>query len=295
MFLIVGGTSKLGLKVARLLRGKNRTVRVMTRTPTSATAETLKTMGVEVVAGDLRDPSSISAACAGVSAVLACAHAFPGDRTNNPATVDERGNRSLIAEARQAGVQHLVFVSILGAHANHEIDFFRIKNKIEGELQKSTLSYTIIRAAAFMESWATIVGEPLLKSGKTVIFGAGQNPVNFVSADDVAAYAVLALEDPRAKNRTLEVGGPENHTLNHVAGVFEVVSGRPGTKKHVPRSFMRIMSKVIRPFNPPLSRLMSTGVYMDTADQKFDMSETLKEFPVTLTRLEDFVRQTYAR
>jgi hypothetical protein len=80
-----------------------------------------------------------------------------------------------------------------------------------------------------------------------------------------------------------------------VAGVFEAVSGRPGTKKHVPLSFMRIMSKVIRPFNPPLSRLMSTGVYMDTADQKFDMSKTLKEFPRPLTRLEDFVRENYER
>ena len=293
MILIVGGTSTLGLKVTRLLRDKGQAVRSITRNPTSDRAEALKGLGAEVVAGDLRDPKSLAAACAGANAVVAAAHGFPGAGNNNPRTVDDAGNRSLLAAAKGAGVQHFVFISILGARADHDVDFFRIKFGIEEELRKGKLSYTVVRAAAFMEFWAAVVGEPLLKAGKTTIFGAGTNPVSFVSANDVAAYVLIALDDPRARNRTLEVCGPESYAMNQVADVFETVSGKRGARKHVPRWLMRTMSKLVRPVNPPLSRMMQTGVYMDTADQRFDTSATLKDFPVRLTRLEDFVKRSY--
>ena len=295
MILIVGGTSTLGMRVARLLRDKGRSVRIMTRTPASEATEALKKLGAEVIVGDLRDPQSLAAACKGVSAVVAAAHAFPGTGTNNPLTVDDAGNRSLIAQAKSAGVGHFVYVSILGARADHPVDFFRIKFGIEEELRRSGFSHTIVRASAFMEFWAAIVGEPLLKSGKTTIFGAGTNPVSFVSADDVAAYVLIALEDPRARNRVLEVCGPESYAMNQVAEIFETVSGRRGARKHVPLWLMRTMSKLIKPLNPPLSRMMSTGVYMDTANQQFDTSATRKDFPLPLTRLEDYVRQRYGQ
>jgi uncharacterized protein YbjT (DUF2867 family) len=253
----------------------------------------LRKLGAEVVVGDLRDPPSVALACNGASAVVAAAHGFPGIGTNNPFTVDEAGNRTLIDQAKSAGVEQLIYVSILGASPDHQVDFFRIKLAVEEELKRSGLGYTIVRASAFMESWAAIVGEPLLKLGKTTIFGAGTNPVSFVSADDVAAYVLLALDDPRARNRVLEVSGPESHPLNQVADIFETVTGRRGARKHVPRWLMRTMSKLIRPLNPSLSRMMSAGVYMDTGNQQFDTSATRQEFPLPLTRLEDFVRQRY--
>ena len=41
-----------------------------------------------------------------------------------------------------------------------------------------------------METWAGLVGEPLVETGKTRIFGRGGNPINFVSADDVARSSI---------------------------------------------------------------------------------------------------------
>jgi NADH dehydrogenase len=118
--------------------------------------------------------------------------------------------------------------------------------------------------------------------------------VNFVSAEDVAEYVIIALRDSRANNRILEIGGPENLTLNQVARVFEDVSGRTGKKSHVPLPLLRVMSVITKPLVPALSRAMSAGVYMDTADQRFDMNETLREFPMRLTRLQEFVQRTYS-
>jgi len=293
LVLVVGGTSQLGSRVTRILRSRGTAVRVMTRKPDSTAARSLSSVGAEVVFGDLREPASLAAACGGATAVLASAHAFPGARGNNPHSVDHRGNVALIAAARAAGVRHFVFVSIVGASLEHSVDFFRIKRRIEDEVQRSSLGYTIVRAAAFMESWATIVGEPVLKHGKVTIFGRGDTPINFVSVEDVAAYVAIALDDRRARNRVLEVGGPENLTMNEVVARFEAAGGRPCTKKHVPLTALRVLSKLVRPFNAPLSRLMSTAIFMDTAEQRLDMTEMLKEFPVALLRLDDVIRRIY--
>jgi uncharacterized protein YbjT (DUF2867 family) len=133
-----------------------------------------------------------------------------------------------------------------------------------------------------------------VKTGKTTIFGRGDNPINFVSVEDVAHYALIALQESRARNQTLEVGGPENLSLNQVAAIFEKVTGRSARKNHVPLPMMRVMSVVMRPIKPALARQIAAGVYMDTADQTFDMTRTLTQYPAQLTRLEMVARRLVA-
>jgi NADH dehydrogenase len=257
----------------------------------------LKALGAEVVQGDLRDPQSLRGACEGVRAVLAAAHAFEGKGNDGPRAIDDRGNRNLIDAAKSAGVKHVVFTSILGVSSDHPVDFFRIKHSIEGYLKESGLSYTILRPAAFMEFWAALVGVPVLTKGETTIFGRGQNPVNFVSVDDVARFALFALQDPAARNTTIEIGGPQNLTLLQVAETFERVSGRTARKKHIPLPVMRVMRVVTRPLNEALSRQIASGIYMDTGAVSFDPAPTLQRFPTfatTLTPLADVARKLHS-
>lgn len=292
MILVVGSTSKVGKHAVPQLLMQGEKVRAMTRIPSGPDAENFGKLGAEVVQGDLRDPASLARACQGVEKVLALAHGFtPGQPDNNLHTVDEVGNRDLIDAAKTAGVQHFVFASILGVTADSPMDLFRIKYATEQYLQKSGLSYTILRAAAFMEFWAAMVGEPIIKTGKTTIFGKGDNPINFVSAEDVARFSVMALSDPRMRNEIIEIGGPENLTFNQVAGLFEKISGQPAKITHVPLPIMRVMRLMMRPFNPMLSVQITGGIIMDTENQACDMSATLQKFPVKLTRLEEVAQQ----
>jgi uncharacterized protein YbjT (DUF2867 family) len=293
MILVVGATSRVGTRVIPKLLSRGHAVRAMTRTPEKA--ESLKEQGAEVVQGDLRDPASLAGACQGVDKVLAAAHGFaPGEANNNVHTVDDLGNRSLIDAARVAGVGHFVFVSILGAAADSPMELFRVKYAIEQYLRASGLGYTILRSAAFMEFWAAMVGEPILTTGKTTIFGSGNNPINFVSAEDVAKFCLIALEDPSAHNQVIQVGGPENLTLNQVAELFEKLGGQPAKISHLPLPMMHLMRVLVKPFNPMLSLQITGGILMDTTDQSFDPGPTLQLYPVELVRLEKVARQMVA-
>lgn len=78
----------------------------------------------------------------------------------------------------------------------------------------SRLDWTIVLPAPFMELWVGIVGDPIAKAGKTIVFGRGNNPINFISARDVATFVELALVDPDLSRVALDIGGPDDITFN---------------------------------------------------------------------------------
>lgn len=293
MILIVGATGVLGRETARQLIAAGHEVRAMARAP--AKAADLKAAGAEVVQGDLIDPASLERACSDVDGVLAAAHALMGTGSNRSEAVDDAGHRALVDAAQAAGVKRFVYTSARGASETHPVDFFRTKAGIEQCLVASGLSYTILRPSAFME-WHVhnLLGKSLIESGKTTIFGSGDNPTNFVAASDVARFAVIALTDPATAGRTLEIGGLDNPTKREVADMYARFSERAAKVRHVPTGVLRVMSPLVRSFQPVLSRLMAFSVWTDTTDQTFDPSAMLGEFPMSLTRVEEFVRARVA-
>lgn len=291
MIVIIGASGRLGGIVARQLLAEGKPVRALSRTPEKL--EPLRALGAEVMAGDVRDPDSCARACQGADRVLAAAHAFNSVGQNVPHAVDGDGNRHLIDAARQAGVAQVVFTSIRGARPDHPVDIFRFKYDAEQYLRASGLHYTILRPTAFMELWATIIGEPIVRRGQALIFGRGINPINFVSVDDVARFALLALQDEQARDQSIEIGGPENLSLLQFAETVERVTGRPATKRHIPLALMRIMRPLTLPINPAFSRQIASGIIMDTHDMTFDPTATLARYPMRLTRLEEVVRRLY--
>jgi NADH dehydrogenase len=138
-----------------------------------------------------------------------------------------------------------------------------------------------------MELWAQLIGQPIREQGKTTIFGRGNNPINFVSVEDVARFVRIALDDPRTRNAVIEVGGPENLTMNQLAEIFEHASRRQAKKRHIPLPMMRLMSILMRPLNPAMSRLIGNGIYMDTANLRYDTADTARSFGIHLISLEE--------
>ena len=294
MILIVGVTGVLGRETARQLLTTGHKIRGLTRNPDRAAD--MKELGAEIVQGDLIDRASLEKACKGVDAVFACAHQLMGTGKYKSEAVDGEGHLALIDAAKAAGVKHFVYTSAQHASPDHPTDFFRTKAKIEDYLKASGLSYTILRPPAFME-WHVhnLLGAAILTTGKTTIFGSGNNPTNFMAGRDVAHIAVIALTDPRLQNRVIEMGGPDNVTKNQIAETYGRFSGKTPKVTHVSTGMMKIMAPIMRPFQPVISRLMSFSIWIDTTNQTFDSTAMLQEFAITLTRVEDFIREQVAK
>lgn len=275
MVLIAGGTGRLGTRVVELLTTRRMPVRVLTRDRARA-AHLPGT--VEVVEGDVRDFGSLPAAIGGAGTVISSIQGLD-DRKSSPEATDRDGNRNLIQAAKAAGVDHFVFVSALGPRPDHPMSMQRAKYEAEQILKRSGLSWTIIRPPAFMEFWATLVGKPVLETGRTRVFGRGNNPVNFVSIGDVAKAIEVAVVDPDLRGVELDMGGPENLTVNQIVEIFERQSGKRAKVSHVPLPAMRLMYVLMRPVNPAMARLTQAGILMDTIDMTWDPSVNRERYP----------------
>jgi uncharacterized protein YbjT (DUF2867 family) len=276
MILIAGGTGRLGSVLAARLTGRGLAVRVLTRVP--ARAGHLAGLGIEVATGDVRDRASLRAAARGAAVVVSAIHGFTGPRGTSPATIDYQGNVHLIDAARAAGAQ-LVLMSVVGAAPGSPMELSRMKHAAEQHLQAGPGDWTIVRATAFLELWIDVLASTAARSGRPVVFGRGDNPINFVSVTDVAALAEQAITDPATRGRILEIGGPDNLTLNQLAAAIQHAAGRPGAPRHVPRLALRLIARPAAYLKPELGRQARAALIMDHTDLSFDATPIRRAYP----------------
>jgi uncharacterized protein YbjT (DUF2867 family) len=267
VILVAGGTGRLGtLLVARLVeRGLH--VRILTRDSTRAGR--LAGDLVTVVRGDVRDRQTLGPATAGVDIVVSAVHGFAGPRPNSPATVDRDGNANLIDAAQAAGAE-LVLISTVGAAADSPMELFRMKHAAEQRAISCGIPTTIVRATAFVELWIELLDQTAARSGRPLVFGRGENPINFVSAADVAALAERAVVDPATRGKILEIGGPDDLTFNDLAQAVQAAAGRAKPPRHVPEPMLRAMANTIGRVKPQIGRQARAALAMDREDLTFD-------------------------
>ncbi len=184
--------------------------------------------------------------------------------------VDERGNRMLAKAAADAGVERFILVSVAQAAPDHPIELFRAKAAAEAAVRSSGIAWTIVRPTAYLETWLGIVGGPMVASGKALIFGRGRNPINFVSAIDVARTIEHAVAAPIEARQTIEVPGPQNLTLLDLVDIVRAVTGRSGSSRQIPRAMLRLLSVVLRPVNRMRAGQIGAALVMDTREMAVD-------------------------
>lgn len=274
--LVAGGTGHLGSRLVPLLIRRQAEVRILGRRPDAARHGVAP--AAEYVAGDVREMPSLSAALGAVEVVISAITGF-GPGGPGPKAVDFQGNVNLIRASEQAGVRRYVFVSMQGAAADAPMELLRMKHRVELALRASRLEWVIIRPTVFMELWAGIVGDPIVRRGKTTVFGHGNNPVNFNSETDVARFVELATFDDAMCRTSLDIGGPDNITFNELVRQIECVAGSKAVVRHVPVPLMKISRLLMRAIRPDVAGMVEAGIALDTADMRFDPSELRRRFP----------------
>lgn len=284
MILVVGSTGVLGMEICKRLRESGVSVRGLVRQPSRREPE-LAELGVEIVYGDLKDPSSIKDACQGVDCVVSTANAMMSRRRGDSLkAVDQVGQLGLVRAAREAGVSHFVFTSVTPNSV--DCTFVRYKREVERALRESGMTWTVLQPSAFMEvAFSPIAGWDMEK-GKIRVVGAGQRPISFISLHDVAEYTVMATQRPEMQGRTLPLGGPEPLTIMDAVGVFEEATGKTLKVERAPRLLLKAASVLLRPVHPPLSMILAFA--SSDRDDVIDMAPVLSEFPVKLTSLREF-------
>lgn len=292
MNLVVGATGLLGLEVCRQLAAEAKPVKALVRpTADPAKREELQRLGATLAEGDLKDRSSLEAACEGVRAVLSTASStLSRQEGDSIQTVDREGQLSLVEAAEAADAEHFIFVSFR-KDPDLEYPLAEAKRAVEERLMASGMTHTIVQASYFMEVWLSPAVGFDYPNGQVRIYGEGHNGLSWVSVKDVAQFAVAALDHTAARNAVIEVGGPEVLSPLEVVGIFEEVGGQSFEIEHVPEEALRAQKeRATDPLQASFAALMLTYAHGDP----IEMEETLQAFPLPLTSVRDYAEGVMA-
>jgi uncharacterized protein YbjT (DUF2867 family) len=287
MILVVGATGLVGSDVCQRLVKRGKQVRALVRvTSDKNKVEALRSAGVELCVGDLKQPESLAAACSGVSAIVSTASStLSRAEGDSIASVDDAGQLNLVKAAKDAQVEQFVFVSF---RRQAGISFPVADAKIHVEHAIAEMNFTTIQASFFMEVW---LGPHLgldYSNATARVYGPGTSPISWVSSGDVAEMCVLALENPAARRRTLEFGGPEALSPLDVIARFEAIGGKPFKVEHVPDEALQAQyAAATDPMQKSFAALMLSYRYGDA----IEMKSLQQEFGISLKPVDTYVRE----
>jgi uncharacterized protein YbjT (DUF2867 family) len=287
MILVAGATGFVGNEICRSLAEQGKSVRALVRaTSNPDRLEALRTSGVALYHGDVKAPETLGAACAGVETVISTVSSTlggqPGDSID---AVDRQGNLNLIETARAAGARHFIFTSYPPAGMDFPLE--RAKREVESQIRESGMEYTIWQPVCFMEVWLSAALGFDLRNGKARMLGEGNGRTSWISARDVARFAVLSVDHAEARNRVIPLGGPEPLSQREVVRIAEQETGRRFELEFVPEAALRAQKEAA---SDPLQQSMAALLLLAVRGQQVDMRPVLETFPVRVTSVRDYFR-----
>jgi uncharacterized protein YbjT (DUF2867 family) len=293
--LVIGGTGTLGRQIARRALDAGHTVRCVVRSPRKASF--LQEWGCDLTRGDLLEPASLDYALEGQEAVIDAATARATDG-GSAYEIDWDGKQNLFAACRRAGLSRLVFVSLLDAAKHRSVPLMDIKACTEEWLEASDLEYTILHCVAFMQGLISQFAIPVLES-QTVWVSGAPTPIAYMNTQDVARFAVAALEKPETIRQAFPVVGPRAWITGEITQLCERYSGREARVFRVPPVLLRLMQSVTGFFEASLNvaeRLAFAEVVGGGEPLTAPMEASYATFgldPAETTRLEDYLKEYY--
>jgi uncharacterized protein YbjT (DUF2867 family) len=210
---VFGGTGFLGRRIVRSLREAGATVRVASRHPERAAAQSGNDQGpLHPIAADVDDPPSVARALAGAHAAVNAVSLYVegGDHTFRSMHVLAAGR--VAAQATELGVGRFIHVSGIGADPASRSPYIRSRGEGEIAVLKEFPGATIIRPTVMFgpdDSFITTIAKLLRVLPVYPLFGQGKTKLQPVYVDDVAAAIARVISPGEPPGGSYDLAGPE--------------------------------------------------------------------------------------
>jgi uncharacterized protein YbjT (DUF2867 family) len=236
--LVTAATGRQGGATARaLLAGGSTSVRVLVRNPDAPNAKALAAAGAEVVVGDLDDPRSLRAACAGARAVFSMQSPIVSATSVDYSKERDQG-RNLVEAALAEGVGTFVHTATSGVGDHRNVEGWaegRWKSH-EDYWENKLATCELVRNAGF-DHWtlilpATFMDHIMLDPAsfadgrRMVTVMRTDRPIGLIAPEDIGKAAAAAINEPaRFKGVTLQLAG-DLLTLPQIAEILSRLDGK---------------------------------------------------------------------
>jgi len=256
--VVAGGTGFIGRRIVeRLLAREGVRVAVTTRDPAAPDPWGGRVERVQAFAGD---PVSLGRAFTR-SDVVVQAIQFPNhpvedsSRGHTYLEVDGRGTQVAAWVAARVGVRRFVYLSGAGAGQDRPQPWFRAKDMAEAAIRESGMEHVLLRSSGvygpgdrsmsrfvFFCRYLPVV--PVLGDGTTTVW-----PLH---VDDLGRCAADAVTRDDLRASALDLGGPEELSMDGVVRAIQRVLGRRRPILHQPVALARLGARLLALLPRPL-------------------------------------------
>jgi NAD(P)H dehydrogenase (quinone) len=207
---VTGATGNVGGAVATLLSDAGVEQRLIVRDAERAPLLT----GAEVAVASFGDREASLVALTGIRTLLMVSAAESPDRLAQ--------HETFVDAAAEAGVEHIVYTSFIGARADAIFTLARDHFATEERIRATGSRYTVLRDSFYLDFVPELVGDDGVIRGP-----AGTGRMAAVARADVAAAAVAVLTSPSAHiDKTYDLTGPEAFSLDEAAATLSKMTAR---------------------------------------------------------------------
>ncbi|MGF1531796.1 MAG: NAD-dependent epimerase/dehydratase family protein [Puniceicoccaceae bacterium] len=270
-YLVTGANGFTGSHLVGELTSRGIKVRAMVREPSSASH--LEHPLVELVKGDMKDPSTLAEAVAGTAGIFHIAALFrqAGFPDSEYRLINAEGTNHLFEAAIAAGVPRIVHCSTIGVHSTIEnppadestpyspADIYQ-QTKMEGEVialnhfKKGPVRGVVIRPAMIYGPNDTRTGKLFRMIGKRRFFfvGPGQALTHWIDVRDLAKSFVLAMEHEELNAEVYIISGRTAITLKELTRLVAAEIGVKPPWLHLPVKPMQWLGTAVETVCRPL-------------------------------------------
>ncbi len=176
----------------------------------------------QLIEAEATRPETLEGAMTGAHLVISCLGLTRQADGLGYWDVDYLANINLLREAERAGVQRFAYIHVLRARTLSDVPMVAAKSAFVAELQNSRLATTVIAPTGYFSDMGDFLN--MARGGRVWLFGDGQNRINPIHGEDLAAATADAVDADRS---WMDVGGPDIFTQQDLAALAFDALGTP--------------------------------------------------------------------
>jgi NADH dehydrogenase len=294
--LVTGANGHLGRRIcARLAGPGQRRVRAVVRSERAA--QTLRELSDEARPDirilDYGDAAALEAAAEGCRRAVHLVGIIKEGSQTRYVDAHEATCRTLATAGTAAGIEHVVYLSILGSRPDSANACLASKGRAEQILLESGVATSVLRVPMVLGAGdiasASLAGQA--RAAWLPLIGGGSTRHQPIDADDVISAILACFERPALADTALDLGGPENLSHRELVERAAATLGKPAPRfLPLPLGLMRSIVALVERVSadPPMTTAM-LGVLQH--DDVVDAKEACERLGLSLAPLDDTLRR----
>ncbi|XP_043716599.1 isoflavone reductase homolog [Telopea speciosissima] len=300
--LVVGGTGYLGKRIVKASLAQGHPTYVLQRPEIGLDIDKLqmlmsfKELGAKLIEGSFSDHQSLVDAVKQVDVVIC---AMSGSSL--------RSQLKLVDAIKEAGNVKRFLPSEFGmnpARMGHALEPGRVpfaeKMEVRKAIEGANIPFTYVSAncfGGFFVGNLSQMGPLTPPKGKVTIYGDGNVKAIFLDEDDIAAYIIKTIDDPRTLNKTVYLRPSENIlTHRELIGIWEKLTGKQLEKSTISSddflASMKDMDYGVQVAVGHLYHIFYEGCLTNFELEEGEEEEASKLYPeVNYTRMDEYLKR----